>query len=120
MPPPSLGQNGETAAADYLQARGYQMLAQNWRVPGIGEVDIIAQDGAEVVFVEVKTRRGPAAEARALESITPQKQAKLLQLAELYCAQHDMTDPNLRFDVVLVLYQGNAPTIQHYQAAIGF
>ena len=51
-----LGRRGEEAAARLLLAKGYTLLARNWRVRA-GELDIVARDGATLVFVEVKTLR---------------------------------------------------------------
>ena len=51
-----LGRRGEEAAVRLLLAKGYTILARNWRVRS-GELDIVARDGRTLVFVEVKTRR---------------------------------------------------------------
>lgn len=50
----ALGRRGEAAACRLLEAKGFDILARNWRVKA-GELDIVARDGAGVVFVEVKT-----------------------------------------------------------------
>ena len=56
--PPELGRWGEWIALKYLRKLGWDIVARNWR--GFqGEVDLIAYDGPFLVFVEVKTRRGP-------------------------------------------------------------
>ena len=55
----ALGGAGERLAAGWLEARGYRVLARNWRCV-YGELDLIAEEADELVFVEVKTRRGVA------------------------------------------------------------
>ncbi len=95
-----LGQRGEEIAAGYLQAEGYIILARNWRCP-VGELDIVAREGETLVFVEVRTRRGNRF-GTAEESITPAKQAKLVELAQTYLQEACLTDQNWRIDVMAV------------------
>lgn len=104
----TLGQRGEALAADHLQRAGWTVHARNWRHSTHGEIDIIAHDGTELVFVEVRTRRGPlpAALGAASESITPQKRARLLALADAYRAEHDLDQTPWRVDVIAVAVQG--------------
>ena len=104
----TLGQRGEAFVADCLRRSGYVILDRNWRTSA-GEIDIIAQQpGAPptIVFVEVRTRRGPlqTALAAALESIDERKQARLAALAEEYLAAHDLTPTLWRIDVAAVAY----------------
>ncbi|MBA3945131.1 MAG: YraN family protein [Herpetosiphonaceae bacterium] len=79
------GAAGEQAAVIFLEARGYGILARNWRCAR-GELDIIAQDGRELVFIEVRTKRGTAY-GSAEESITAVKRRRLVRLAGLYLDQ---------------------------------
>src|SRR2546429_10005366 len=77
-----LGEEGERAAARFLEARGYRILERNYRTRR-GEIDLIAEDGRMLVFVEVKVRLddrfgGPAA------AITRAKQARIARLAQPY------------------------------------
>lgn len=76
-----LGKWGETAVADYLAGRGYAIVERNWRLGKI-EIDIIASKGADIVFVEVKTRREPS--ANPFESMTPAKERMLLKGVNAY------------------------------------
>ncbi len=55
----TLGSSGERLAAGWLEARGFRVLARNWRC-AYGELDLIAEEAGELVFIEVKTRRGIA------------------------------------------------------------
>jgi putative endonuclease len=99
-----LGQQGEAIAADYLQRQGYQILARNWRCPA-GELDIVAREGGTLAFVEVRTRRGDRF-GTPEESITPAKQAKLVEVAQTYLQEHVLADENWRIDVVAVEVDG--------------
>ncbi|MFM9107619.1 MAG: YraN family protein [Chloroflexota bacterium] len=79
-----LGAGGEAHARAMLEARGYRFITANWRCPA-GELDLVMADGRELVFVEVKTRRGEAA-GRAEEAISPAKARKLLATGEWFVA----------------------------------
>lgn len=95
-----LGKWGEQVAARHLEDKGYQIVARNWRCRR-GEIDLVAQAGAAIVFVEVKTRRG-----RALglpeEGLTPRKSRRLIELAQLYLAQQKLEEVEWRLDMVAV------------------
>jgi putative endonuclease len=95
-----LGRFGERLAAAHLEAKGYAILDRNFRCRE-GEIDIIAENGGCLVFVEVRTRRGDAM-GTALESITPLKCARLVAAAEAYCQQHPEAAPERRVDVIAV------------------
>jgi putative endonuclease len=95
-----LGAWGELVAAHALESQGYHLVARNWRCRH-GEIDIIAKtDEALYAFVEVKTRRGRDM-GTPEEGFTPQKSQKLMQLAQLYLAEHDL-DVDWRIDLVAV------------------
>lgn len=91
------GAAAEARALAYLQGRGLQPVARNWRVRG-GEIDLIMRDGAVLVFVEVRARSS-AAYGGAAGSIGATKQARLIQAARAYLAGLSRT-PACRFDVV--------------------
>ena len=92
-----LGAWGESLAADYLRAHGYEILAANYRCRG-GEIDLIAQKGRFVAFVEVKLR-ADARFAQAREFVDRQKQDRIRQTAALWLAAHEGSGQP-RFDVV--------------------
>jgi len=96
-----LGQTGEELAAQYLLKKGYQIIARNVRYR-TGELDIVAQDGDELVFVEVRTRRSTTYGTPG-ESITWRKQKKVRELALTYIQQEKRQTRSFRFDVVLVV-----------------
>ena len=105
-----LGAMGEAAAADWLRKKRWKILAMNYRCR-LGEVDIIARDGSEIVFVEVKLRR-TGGYAPAAEYVTPSKQRKLRLAAESWLAENGLEDPPCRFDVVEVYLARNGEKIE--------
>jgi len=97
----ALGQRGETIAAEYLVARGLTILDTNWRCPQ-GEIDLVALDGDELVFVEVKTRSSVAF-GHPLEAITVAKLARLRRLAAAWCEAHPGRHDTVRIDALAVI-----------------
>jgi putative endonuclease len=108
-----LGQWGERAAARYLEARGCQVVATNWRCTA-GEVDLVVQDGEWMAFVEVRTRRGQAY-GTPEESITAAKLARMATVAESYVYEQGW-EGDWRLDVVAIRARhGQEPEIEWYQ-----
>lgn len=105
-----IGGYGESRAAAHLRERGYDIVAANFRTR-FGEVDVIAADKRYLLFVEVKTRRS-ASFALPRESVTKQKQRRIILAAQAYLAQHP-TQLQPRFDVVEVMVreQGGALSV---------
>lgn len=94
----ALGRIGEEAAVRLLRRRGYRIRERNVRCP-MGELDLVAEDGGTLVFLEVKTRStfdygGP------FEAISPAKQRRLIRLAAYYLASRRLGDRPCRFDAV--------------------
>jgi len=112
------GRIGETLAHRYLEARGYVIIEHNWRCPA-GEIDIVARDGADWVFVEVKARRSDRF-GTPEDAITPAKQKRLLQCGLLYMAAHALEDANWRIDVVAIMLSraNEAEQIRIYANAV--
>lgn len=81
-----LGRAGENRAAAHLTARGFAILDRNWRSTG-GEVDVVADAGRELVFVEVKTRRTDLF-GDPLAAVDARKRARLWRLAHAWCLAH--------------------------------
>jgi len=96
----TLGKLGESLAARELERRGYRIVERNWRCPS-GEIDLVAEKDGALIFVEVRTRRG-SERGTPQESVTPAKQAKLIELAQTYCQQTEGDDRDWRIDVVAV------------------
>ncbi|MBM4135352.1 MAG: YraN family protein [Nitrospira sp.] len=100
----SLGCKGEDLAITFLKAKGYTIIARNYKTP-IGEIDIIAKDGRTIVFIEVKTRRSNSF-GLPFESVTKRKRQKLQKLALLFLKKQEVEFP-VRFDVVSIVYTDN-------------
>ncbi len=113
-----LGAYGETLVANYLMAQGYQIIERNWRCPG-GELDIVACQGGEWVFVEVRTRRAQDTDP-AIESVTPAKQNRLLTAASAYLEAHNLEDVPWRVDLAVVALSRNGPYIEIIRDAISW
>ncbi len=96
-----LGQRGEEIAAGYLRQQGYTILARNWRCPA-GEVDIVAREGETLAFVEVRTRRAGSRLGTPEESVTPRKQARMVEVAQTYLQEAGLGDVAWRLDVVAI------------------
>ena len=112
-----LGRRGEALAARHLEALGYAILARNWR-HRLGELDLVARDGACLVLVEVRSRRGPRF-GRPEESIDARKRQRLAQLSELCVLQLGWRGA-WRIDIVAVdLPSSGEHAIRHYPAAVG-
>ncbi|MBN1994726.1 MAG: YraN family protein [Anaerolineae bacterium] len=113
-----IGRQGEEIAAAYLMERGYHILQRNWSCP-TGELDIIVEGGDTLVFVEVRTRRGNRF-GPAEESITPAKQARLIELAQTYLQETVSAHTSWRIDVVAVQLGLGLPRINHIENAVGW
>ena len=94
-----LGAYGEGIAREYLKAKGYRVMDSNFRCPW-GEVDIVAREGDCLVFVEVRTRRGPLPYGTPEESLTRKKRDKLVATAETYI--QECTDPPEEWRIDLI------------------
>lgn len=96
-----LGAAGEAAARRHLERAGYQFVSANWRCPS-GELDLVMTEGAVLVFVEVKTRRGERFGA-AEEAISPAQATRILQTAEQFLAvRPDLAASFWRVDLVAI------------------
>jgi putative endonuclease len=102
----ALGAAGEGLAAVWYEARGYTVVARNWRCRE-GELDLVLVNpnlGSRglVVFCEVKTRLGDAFGA-PFEAVTVAKQRRIRSVALRWLAEHPQRGADLRFDVASVL-----------------
>ncbi len=103
------GKSGELLAAEYLQKLGCKIMALNYRNI-YGEIDIIALDGKEIVFVEVKARKDLRF-GLPQEAVTCFKQNKIRKTALYYLQSQNMLDKKCRFDVIgIVLSDKNEIT----------
>lgn len=100
----SLGARGEKAAANYLKKQGYIIIATNYcnnHGRRLGEIDIIAKDGDEIVFVEVKTRTDNKSTPE--ENITSSKLYKITKIASFYISKNHLLDATYRFDAITLI-----------------
>lgn len=108
------GEPAESLAAAFLEAEGLKILARNYRCR-FGEIDLVAVNGATLVFVEVRAR-GSEAYGGAAGSITPAKRKRLVAAARHYLMSHRSSSP-CRFDVVLV--RGRESRVEWLRDAFG-
>jgi putative endonuclease len=94
----ALGAAGEAAACTHLEQRGYRILARNARADGV-ELDVIAERGGVLVFVEVKTRRGEGFGGGA-EAVDARKQARIARGAAAWLRASGRRARRVRFDVI--------------------
>ena len=87
-------------ACEELEKLGYTVVERRYRTR-FGEIDVIANDQGTVVFVEVKTKTD-CTFSDPVESVTKQKQRRLVSMAEQYVAYHRLDDTPCRFDVVAI------------------
>ncbi len=94
-----LGAFGERVARHHIENAGLAVVSTNVRLKA-GEIDILARDGSELVFVEVRTRKAPP--GSAAETLTPAKLRRLWACAMEYC-ELEQTDPEaVRLDLVCI------------------
>lgn len=107
-----LGRRGEELAARFLTAAGYTVIDRNWRCAR-GEIDLVAREGDDTVFVEVKTRSSRAF-GHPFEAITARKLARLRRLAAAWCEAHRYRRGAIRIDAIAVIAgAGGEPSIEH-------
>lgn len=117
--PQVVGRWGEAVAAEYLQRKGFAIIARNFRTP-YGELDLVTRDPeGEVVFVEVKTRRSRTLGPPEI-AVTPKKREHLRAAALAYCLEHAEVGFDWRIDVIAVTASGGATTseIVHFENAV--
>lgn len=117
-PQQSLGAYGEELAASHLAESGYEIAARNWHCRA-GELDIVARDGDEWVFVEVRTRRAPNTDS-AVESVTSAKEARVLAACQAYLDAHNLEDVFWRVDLVVIALNRHGPQIEVIRDATGW
>ncbi|MCS7013370.1 MAG: YraN family protein [Chloroherpetonaceae bacterium] len=106
----TLGQRGEALAAEFLKAKGFEILAQNYRC-GRNEIDLIAKRNNVISFVEVKTRRSYEF-GHPAEAVTKSKQREIAKAALCYIERAAHQGVTYRFDVVAVMLHHTPPAIE--------
>ncbi|HDQ03559.1 MAG TPA: YraN family protein [Deltaproteobacteria bacterium] len=112
------GREGERIAASFLKKKGYRISEINYRCP-LGELDIIAREKGEIVFVEVKTRHSNEL-GYPEQAVGTKKQKKLSQLALWYMQSKKIADVPARFDVVAITMLPEGNDIRLIQNAFDF
>jgi ribonuclease HII len=105
------GRHGEDLAAEYLTGLGYQVLARRYRVRG-GEIDVVACDAGEWVFVEVKTARC-GSQADPVERVHRRQRARLELAARHFLARHRGDPAPCRFDLITIILHPDRAEIDH-------
>ena len=95
-----IGKEGEDCATKYLQEKGYQIIQRNFECRQ-GEIDIIAKDKEEYIFIEVKTRQN-LHYGMPSEAVTKKKQKHIWKATKYYLYSHKLEDKYVRFDVIEV------------------
>jgi putative endonuclease len=111
----SLGKLGEDLACDELRRRGYAILDRRYRTR-FGEIDVIARESGDVVFIEVKARAGDEF-GGAAAAVTAVKQRRIAQMATDFLARRALLDQPCRFDVVTVDFVAGRPHVEVYTHA---
>lgn len=109
------GKLGEDIAVHYLKQNGYVILDRNFECRQ-GEVDIIALDKKEIVFIEVKTRTSNKYGAPS-EAVNKIKQKHMLQTIKYYLYIRNLSDEFIRVDVIEVYINNNVYKVNHIKQA---
>lgn len=113
-----IGQNGENIAEDYLKNEGYSIITRNFRT-NYGEIDIIARDKNEIVFIEVKTRSN-LKYGNPSEAVNQNKQKHIKMVAKYYIHMHQLYNCYIRFDVIEVYCRNGKYRINHIKQAMDY
>lgn len=109
------GRVGEEIALRYLESKNYIIHERNWR-HARREVDIIAQEGGDIVFVEVKTRHS-SPWGRAVEAVDAYQRQRLVEAANAYVRQRQL-NLSVRFDIIGINIQSDGTyNIEHAERA---
>ncbi|OGQ65929.1 MAG: YraN family protein [Deltaproteobacteria bacterium RIFCSPLOWO2_12_FULL_42_16] len=105
-----IGKRGETLAISFLKKNGYRIIESNFRCR-YGEIDIVAQDGKTVAFIEVKTKTSNRF-GSPTQAVDSRKQRQVSKTALAYISQKRLTNYSARFDVVGINIKGSNSEIE--------
>lgn len=109
------GRAGENSAANYIKSRKMKIIKRNYVTP-FGEIDIIANDGDYIVFIEVKTRSGNRYGAPS-EAVDKIKRKHIVDSAKYYLKVTDNTEAFTRFDVAEVFSDNGSYAVNYIEDA---
>jgi putative endonuclease len=114
-----LGKKGEDLAAAYLEENGIRVLERNYHFMK-AEIDIIAYNGRQIIFVEVKTRTRTYF-GNPEEAVTKKKKESMYKAAEAWLYERKMDGAPVRFDIIsVVLKSDSTPVINHFESAFWY
>lgn len=111
-----IGKLGEDLACKYLQNKGYKILERNFEARQ-GEIDIIALDKNEIVFIEVKTRSN-ISYGKPAEAVNEIKQNHLIKTIEYYIYSRHLKDEFIRIDIIEIYLWKNKYRVNHIKQVI--
>lgn len=106
-----IGKLGENIAAEYLQQLGYTVKERNFRCRQ-GEIDIIAELGEEIIFIEVKTRTN-LKYGKPAEAVTSIKQKHIEKATKYYIYKNHLFNAFIRFDIIEVYIKSGKYIVKH-------
>jgi len=110
----SFGKKGETIALEYLIKKGYMILERNYR-SGKNEIDIIARNSGEIVFIEVKTRSSEIF-CEPESAVNRDKQRAIIRVAHSYIMRNNIKE-EARFDIIAIIRNEVETKINHIENA---
>lgn len=111
------GHEGEDEACRFISDLGYKIVKRNFTYGRVGEIDIVAMDGDQLVFIEVKARTNNYSYGKPEDSVDWRKQKQLKRVAEGYYHINKLQDQACRFDVIAVDKSGGSLDIRHVKTA---
>ena len=111
------GHEGEEEACRFIVNLGYRIIKRNFNYGRVGEIDIIAMDGEQLVFIEVKSRTNRYSYGKPEDSVDWRKQKQLKRVAEGYYHINKLQDQACRFDVIAVDMSQGRVDIRHLKTA---
>lgn len=92
-----LGRQAESLVLDVFLKRGFKLIARNYTVHGVGELDLVLSNESTLAFVEVKTRKIYDRFGGAVYAIQPRKRFRMIHTAVFFLHEHQTWYPNIRF-----------------------
>lgn len=110
----NIGKGSEDFVASFLERRGARILARNYSVPRVGEIDIICEYKGKILVIEVKSRYKEMRYGTPEEAVTASKQNKVMKTAVYYCKENHISLDTVSFFVAGVIHdaQGNILDVQ--------